>query len=322
MNKQYVYDLKNIDSDATYELNQYSDLSYESFVLKILPNKYYQNTYHKENLPNGGDIYRSTLNFVPDAFDWKNMNKVTRVYDQGSLGTCWAFSAVQSVESAYAIKHDQLLNLSVEQLVECDSDRDDQKGYADCGVFGGWPYLAFEYMVAFGGLLRWQDYPYCQSQDGKGTVRCYPCMAKHYDVQLCGNHDDLYCKDEDRKRMERKCRDKADVAVKVTGYQSVGEDEEEIKRVLVEKGPLSVVLNAALLQFYKGGIFNPWDMFCNKKSLDHAVLLVGYGSEKGTDYWVVKNSWGSKWGEQGYFRIKRGDGKCGINTAVMFPIIE
>jgi len=64
---------------------------------------------------------------------------------------------------------------------------------------------------------------------------------------------------------------------------SVSEDEEEIKKVLVEKGPLSVALNAQLLQFYKSGIFNPWNMFCDPKSLDHAVLLVGYGSENGKD---------------------------------------
>jgi len=48
-------------------------------------------------------------------------------------------------------------------------------------------------------------------------------------------------------------------------------------------GPLSVALNASSLQFYKSGIYNPWDIFCNPKDLDHAVLLVGYGSQNGTD---------------------------------------
>eukprot|EP00801_Mesodinium_rubrum_P009350 Mrub_09383.p2 GENE.Mrub_09383~~Mrub_09383.p2 ORF type:complete len:146 (+),score=35.07 Mrub_09383:285-722(+) len=145
-------------------------------------------------------------------------------------------------------------------------------------------------MVAFSGLLKWNDYPYCQFQDCMSTVRCYPCKTKKKDIDLCGNHDDLYCKDEDRKRMEKKRKDKDDIAVKVTGYQSVGEVEGEIKRVLVEKGRLSVYLNASMLQFYKWAIFNPWDMLSNKKILDQAVLLVSYGSYKDTDYWIVKNS--------------------------------
>jgi cathepsin F len=79
-------------------------------------------------------------------------------------------------------------------------------------------------------------------------------------------------------------------------------------------GPLSVALNAELLQFYHKGVFNP--IFCNPKSLDHAVLLVGWGTEGSKPYWIVKNSWGVDWGEQGYFRIIRGKGACGINTQV------
>lgn len=64
---------------------------------------------------------------------------------------------MQAVESAHAIQSGQLLSLSVEQLVECDNDHDDAKGFADCGVFGGWPYLAFEYLKGFGGLMAWKD---------------------------------------------------------------------------------------------------------------------------------------------------------------------
>ena len=55
---------------------------------------------------------------------------------------------------------------------------------------------------------------------------------------------------------------------------------------------------------------------CNPQALDHGITLVGYGTEDGLDYWLIKNSWAKSWGEAGYCKLKRGDGKCGINTNV------
>lgn len=85
------------------------------------------------------------------------------------------------------------------------------------------------------------------------------------------------------------------------------------------------VLSWTELQFYKSGIWTggsggKW-VQCSKEYLNHAVLLVGYGQENGTDYWIVKNTWGTKWGEDGYFRILRGEGTCGINTGVTTSIV-
>ena len=96
-------------------------------------------------------------------------------------------------------------------------------------------------------------------------------------------------------------------------------NEATIASALMTNGPLSVALNAELLQFYHRGIFHP--LFCNPQNLDHAVLLVGWGEERSKPYWVVKNSWGSSWGEHGYFRILRGKGTCGINTQVTTAIL-
>jgi len=105
-----------------------------------------------------------------------------------------------------------------------------------------------------------------------------------------------------------------------TTYTDVSSDETVIASVLAEVGPLAVAINASHLQFYTGGISDP--TFCNPKGLDHGVLIVGYGtSSNGTPYWTVKNSWGTSWGEKGYFRIVRGKGKCGINTAVSYPTL-
>jgi len=86
-------------------------------------------------------------------------------------------------------------------------------------------------------------------------------------------------------------------------------------------GPVSIAVDAAALgwQLYRGGVLK---RFCGT-SLDHGVLLVGYGSDNGTDYWLVKNSWGAGWGEKGYIRLLRDDkagaGTCGLQQQASFP---
>jgi cathepsin F len=108
--------------------------------------------------------------------------------------------------------------------------------------------------------------------------------------------------------------------VQIKDWAAIAENEEEIAQQLVNVGPLSIGLNASMLQFYRKGVFDP--LRCNPSILNHAVLLVGYGtSDKGKDFWTVKNSWGLKWGEDGFFRIARGKGKCGVNTLVATAIL-
>ena len=107
----------------------------------------------------------------------------------------------------------------------------------------------------------------------------------------------------------------------VTGYKKLNypADEEEMKEFLYETSPLIVGLNGNPLQTYSGGIIDKTSSECPSSELNHVGILVGYGHDdaSGKDYWIVKNSWGEKWGENGYFRIKRGSGTCGINTYVM-----
>ncbi len=100
------------------------------------------------------------------------------------------------------------------------------------------------------------------------------------------------------------------------------ESSADIAASLVEIGPLSVLLNASKLQFYKSGVFNP-DR-CSPDSLNHAVLNVGFGSDATDgDFFIIKNSWGENWGEDGYFRIAKTDGAgtCGINTHVFSGLV-
>jgi cathepsin F len=116
-----------------------------------------------------------------------------------------------------------------------------------------------------------------------------------------------------------KCQyDAKKIHAKVTGQSFAPQDEVQIKQLLYENGPYAIAINATPLQFYLWGIFDPWfEWICNPKELNHGVVLVGYGIERGYHYWIIKNSWSSSWGEKGYFRLIMGKGACGVDQYVI-----
>ncbi len=221
---------------------------------------------------------------APEAYDWRESGVVSPVKNQGECGSCWAFSAVGNIEAQYRMKTNKTVLFSEQQLVDCDKDRDQ-------GCNGGIMGNAFTYLEKT-GIMSGKDYPY------KGR-------------------DDFCAYDANK------------IAAKVTGFKfATGNgaetvNENDLKQYLFENGPFAIAINASPLQFYLWGIFNPWfEFICNPKELNHGVLLIGYGVSGNTPYWIIKNSWGSGWGEKGYFRIIGGKGACGFNTYVVTAEVE
>jgi len=134
------------------------------------------------------------------------------------------------------------------------------------------------------GLCSEEDYPYTSGGGVRGKCRSPQCAA----------------------------------VVKVSGIVDVPADDEESLKSAVAKQPVSVAIEAdkTAFQLYKGGVLD--SKKCGKQ-LDHGVLAVGYGSENGKDFWKVKNSWGSAWGEAGYIKLVRGKNMCGIAKQASFP---
>ncbi|GAB4833044.1 Cysteine protease xcp2 [Ancistrocladus abbreviatus] len=255
-------------------LNEFADLTHEEFKNKYLG--------LKADLPKTGKAsseftYRDIVD-LPKSVDWRKKGTVTPIKNQGSCGSCWAFSTVAAVEGINQIVTGNLTSLSEQELIDCDTTYNN-------GCNGGLMDYAFAYIMSNGGLHKEEDYPYLMEE---GT-----------------------------------CEDTKDLSEVVTidGYHDVpANDEQSLLKALANQ-PLSVAVEASGrdFQFYSGGVF---DGQCGTE-LDHGVAAVGYGSIKGMDYIIVKNSWGPRWGEKGYVRMKRNTGKpeglCGINKMASYP---
>jgi len=152
---------------------------------------------------------------------------------------------------------------------------------------GGLEIYAFDYVISNGGINTEADYPY-ESGDG----------SRHQ------------CRYDDSNRV-----------LTISSYTEYPRDEEALTNNLAVEGPLSVGIDAGQRSFqhYSSGIYN--EPSCHKLLLNHAVLAVGYGSESDGDYFIVKNSWGTSWGMDGYILMARdGSNCCGIASDVNLPI--
>jgi len=114
-----------------------------------------------------------------------------------------------------------------------------------------------------------------------------------------------------------------DVGANITGYVDIkSKDESALQQAVGTVGPVSVAIDAShsSFQLYKRGIYN--EHACSQTQLDHGVLAVGYGAEGSSDYWLVKNSWGTSWGQEGYIQMTRNKkNQCGIATAASYPTV-
>jgi cathepsin L len=220
---------------------------------------------------------------LPSSVDWRNKGVVNPVRDQGQCGSCWAFATTANAESVWAISTGKLLDLSEEFLVDCASG----PGYYNMGCNGGQPDSAFKYMINNGQCTE-ASYPY-KAGVTKTAGTCQKCTSAGVSFSSC--------------------------------YDVTPKDQVALAAA-VSKHPVAIAIEAdtRYFQSYSGGILDSTSCGTN---LDHAVEIVGYGSQNGVDYWTVRNSWGSSWGEAGYVRIKKTSstndiGICGVAAEPSF----
>ena len=222
---------------------------------------------------------------LPESVNWVEAGAVTGVKNQGSCGSCWSFSTTGAMEGAHFVATGELLSFSEQQLVDCATGR-----YLNMGCNGGNPLWAYRYLKSHFAELE-SEYPYTSGNGDDSTDCLYDSHSK--------------------------------TAVEVQASASVtSEDRDQMKAALAQQ-PLAVLVEADKMAFqtYRSGVLT--SDACGTQ-LDHAVLAVGYGTEDGQDYWLVKNSWDTTWGDNGYIKLGMNDttGTCGVQMGPSFPTAD
>jgi len=190
--------------------------------------------------------------------------------------------------------------------------------FSTTGAIEGLYYLKNHVLVSFSEQQLVDCASQCDACDG-----CWPYLAMNYTAVYGLEPEKLY----PYTGVQGQCKYNKAVALNVTtgnGYQCVSQKSNSQLMAALDKQPVSIAVqaNQASWQFYGGGVVNT---LCGDK-LDHAVLLTGYGSHRGSDAWYVKNSWGGDWGDHGYIWIGTNDkansgfGTCGILRCATLPV--
>ena len=266
---------------ADFGANQFADMSEAEFASFLGGAEYY-----KAALAAPRTTVEVTLAEKVAAagsnVDWRLKDKVSGVKNQGSCGSCWAYSALGNVESVYAIaKGAAPVNLSEQELTSCDT--------IDSGCNGGLMDNAFKWILNTrnGEIITEAAYPYTS-----GSGYAPKCKA---DSEL----------------------NALPVGAVISGYNHYPNGEDSLA-VAVQAQPTAIAVDATSFQSYKGGIVTA----CTNRQINHGVLAVGFNDENVPPYWIIKNSWGTSWGEEGYIRVAKGSNQCLVNQYITTAIAK
>jgi cathepsin L len=276
-------------SEVTYklDLNKYADMLHSEFVQTL-------NGFNRSVVMLGNDVNRQFKQIEePVTFIGAANVEIPTAVDWRSKGAVTPIKDQGHCGSCWSFSATGALEgqhyRKTGKLVSLSEQNlvDCSTSYGNNGCNGGLMDNAFQYIKDNGGIDTEKSYPYEAIDD-----------SCHYDKQNVGATD--------------------------KGFVDIPSgDEEALKKAIATVGPVSVAIDASheSFQFYSEGVY--FDPQCDSQNLDHGVLAVGYGTdESGQDYWLVKNSWGTTWGDKGYIKIARNkNNHCGVATQASYPLV-
>jgi cathepsin H len=261
---------------SSYKLavNKFADMTFEDFQKTHLG-------YKPSAAARHGEEYVPTNVAPAAAIDWRTKGAVGPVKDQGACGSCWAFSAIASLEGAHALSANKYTSLSEQQLVDCSG------AFGNMGCNGGLMDQAFTYLLnATKGDDTEVAYPY------KGVDGSCAYLATAIGSTI-------------KSFVDIKAQDEASLlqAVSTAGPVSIA------------------IQAASDFMFYDSGVYDSTQCSSSPQTLNHGVAAVGYGVDGSAPFWIVRNSWGANWGEAGYIRMARGKNMCGLSDVASYPVV-
>lgn len=253
-------------------------------------------------IPEVVPVTEADIAATPSSIDWSAKGATTAVKDQGTCGSCWAYSTTEGIESAVYMAQGKLVELSPQQIISCDT--------TDGGCDGGDLPTAFKYVESAGGIDSVADYPE-SSKYGPANYYYYGTEGK----DSLGTEGPTGNCTWDGKKVASVTSWKYAVAPCTSGACDK-QDENALAAVIAQNGPVSICVNAQTWDSYSGGILQG-DCSSAYSDMDHCVQLVGYDLE--AKYWKVRNSWGSSWGENGFIRLPFGVNSCSVASEAVLP---
>ncbi|XP_015792119.1 cathepsin B [Tetranychus urticae] len=242
---------------------------------------------------------------IPESFDsreaWSNCSSISFIRDQASCGSCWAFGAVEAMSDRICIASggELQVELSAEDLLTCCH-------LCGFGCSGGFPGMAWFHWVHF-GIVTGGLY---------GGEGCQPYKFPPCEHHIPGPRPE--CKLEKTPKCEKKCQPGYPKSYQEDKYYglksySVG-SVKKIQTEIMTNGPVEGAFTVySDFLSYSSGVYQ---RHSHDQLGGHAIRILGWGVEDGIDYWLVANSWNTDWGDQGYFKIRRGTNECGIESKV------